>query len=779
MQKNRLIAMLFLISVANVMNAQGLPRELYLSSDLRTLYTGGKAPNGIFDQTTIHQVNLIFPQANYWSLLLSNFNAKIDIPATMIIDGQTYDSVGVRFKGQTSYMGVQNSQKKSFNITTNSFKKDQDIEGYTIFNVNNCYQDESFMREYFFLDNIQTYIPAAKCSYIHLYLNGVNWGLYPMVQQINKPFIKEWFMTNDGTNWRADKPPGGGMGGGWGDGTAALNYLGGDSAQYKQYYTLKSTESATPWADLINGCSRLENTAINSLETMLPDSMDVDRALWHVASEIIFGDDDSYVYKGKMDYFVYYEPETHRLTPLEYDGNSAMDPAHNTWTAFYNQTNANYPLMNRILQVPRLRQRYLAHVRTILTQTFDTATANAKINTIKSLIDSVVLNDPKKLYSYAAFNSEITVLKNFILSHKNNMMALAELNQPTPTISNVSFGTNGVQWAYPNGNDSVNILATVASTNGIFAVRLFYATGVVGNFTPTNMYDDGMHNDGTAGDGVYGAYIPSMPSGSWVRYYIEAASNNSYKSVSFSPQGAEHDVYVYFVAPAISSDTSIVINELMAANASAVADNFGEYDDWIELYNKSANAIDLSGWVLTDDSLNLDKYAIPQGTILNPNSYITFWADEDASQGNDHCNFKLSSQGEDLILLNANHEIVDRVLFGTQQVDQGYARVPNGTGGFIFQQQTFGYSNNLFQAIEDNFSDKPEYINLFPNPAGSLVHIVTNAEQNETVEILNALGETVRTLNGSKNYSLDVSQLPQGIYSVRLGKAVSRLVVQH
>lgn len=54
-------------------------------------------------------------------------------------------------------------------------------------------------------------------------------------------------------------------------------------------------------------------------------------------------------------------------------------------------------------------------------------------------------------------------------------------------------------------------------------------------------------------------------------------------------------------------------------------DNAGEYDDWIELYNKSGNPVDISGYFITDDTLNLEKFELPQGTIINPNNYLILW----------------------------------------------------------------------------------------------------------------------------------------------------------
>ena len=133
----------------------------------------------------------------------------------------------------------------------------------------------------------------------------------------------------------------------------------------------------------------------------------------------------------------------------------------------------------------------------------------------------------------------------------------------------------------------------------------------------------------------------------------------------------------------------------MAINQSTITDSAGQYEDWIELYNNGSQAVDLSGYWLTDNAFNLRKWQMPAGTTILPNEYLIIWADEDGGQGDYHCNFKLSASGEDLLLINPSGQLVDEVVFGQQTADQGYARVPNGTGPFVIQDPTFGANNNL------------------------------------------------------------------------------------
>jgi len=109
----------------------------------------------------------------------------------------------------------------------------------------------------------------------------------------------------------------------------------------------------------------------------------------------------------------------------------------------------------------------------------------------------------------------------------------------------------------------------------------------------------------------------------------------------------------------LSATSQIVINEGSNKNYSTIADEDGEFEDWIELYNPGTEAVDLSGMYLTDNPLNLSKWEFPQGSVIGPDSYYIIWADEDSSQGIRHANFKLSAAGETLYLLDAELQFVD------------------------------------------------------------------------------------------------------------------------
>ena len=144
----------------------------------------------------------------------------------------------------------------------------------------------------------------------------------------------------------------------------------------------------------------------------------------------------------------------------------------------------------------------------------------------------------------------------------------------------------------------------------------------------------------------------------------------------------------------IDNSMSIVINELMPKNSQYGSDQNGQFDDWIELYNLSAEDLNISGYYLTDSKKELTKWKFPEGTILEKNGYLIVWADSDTTQVGLHTNYKLSAEGENVVLLSPDQVIIDLVEYPTTTLEQAYARKPNGTGSFQWTTPTFNKPND-------------------------------------------------------------------------------------
>ncbi len=249
---------------------------------------------------------------------------------------------------------------------------------------------------------------------------------------------------------------------------------------------------------------------------------------------------------------------------------------------------------------------------------------------------------------------------------------------------------------YPQENEPAQVTCAVTDDSAVTDVTLYADWG--GGFTSIHMADDGQHGDGEAADGTYGATIAGQPDGTLVSYYVTAADDGS--NTSSDPSGAPQEVHLYLVG---FEHPQVAMNEFMASNDATIADEEGEYDDWLELFNHGAEAVGLAGLFLSDDFTEPEKWPLPPVT-LQPGEYLLVWADDDEEQGQLHTSFKLDADGEELGLFAspALYSMpVDTVSFGSQTSDISRGRYPDGTGTWQLMAEPTPGEPNTGQPTED------------------------------------------------------------------------------
>jgi hypothetical protein len=128
---------------------------------------------------------------------------------------------------------------------------------------------------------------------------------------------------------------------------------------------------------------------------------------------------------------------------------------------------------------------------------------------------------------------------------------------------------------------------------------------------------------------------------------------------------------------------TLVINEFMAKNDGIFRDEYGDADDWIELYNYGDEAIDIGGMYITDRPDDPNRWwqipdTNPSVTTIASHGYLLIWADnEEEDEGILHVNFALSVTGEDIGLYDADRNLIDSISFGEQEGNKSYGRLPD------------------------------------------------------------------------------------------------------
>lgn len=232
--------------------------------------------------------------------------------------------------------------------------------------------------------------------------------------------------------------------------------------------------------------------------------------------------------------------------------------------------------------------------------------------------------------------------------------------------------------------------------------------------------------------------------------------------------------------------SGIYINEFMAANNGFYEDENGEFDDWIEIYNATANAVNVGGFFLTDSLDNPCKYQIannaPQLTTIPAGGFLLFWADRQADQGMLHLSFKLDRSGEQIGLAQICEDdtvFIDALTFGEQQQNVSLARSPDGSENWIFSNPATPLKSNPATGLDAPQPGPPLVFALgqnYPNPfnAETVISYQLSVISEVELSVYNILGQKVATLvsarqpAGSYKVEWDASCFASGVYLYRL-----------
>lgn len=223
---------------------------------------------------------------------------------------------------------------------------------------------------------------------------------------------------------------------------------------------------------------------------------------------------------------------------------------------------------------------------------------------------------------------------------------------------------------------------------------------------------------------------------------------------------------------------NVTVNEYMATNSNTAADEFGDYDDWIELYNNGNSAVDLTGYLLSDNENRPDKYTFPQGSIIGPGQYFIVWADNEPEQGPYHAEFALSASGEEVILSTPDTTTIDYFVFGQQITDISEGRFPNGFGNIIPCMAPTFAAENLGTVSSRNAEAPHTGLAVYPNPAKTEFFIENPTGENVVMRMFDLNGRIILEEQlGPYTNSVNVSGLSAGIYVIQTPYGRSLLAV--
>ncbi len=140
-------------------------------------------------------------------------------------------------------------------------------------------------------------------------------------------------------------------------------------------------------------------------------------------------------------------------------------------------------------------------------------------------------------------------------------------------------------------------------------------------------------------------------------------------------------VLIGLLGPLCPVRGQVLINEVCASNWDQLMAD-GEYEDWIELYNAGASAVDLSGHFLSDKASEPGKWPIPAGASIPAGGHLLFFASKKNAviAGEYHTNFKLTqTDQEDVVLSDPGLALIDQFNFDApSQKNHSWGRTTDG-----------------------------------------------------------------------------------------------------
>lgn len=393
------------------------------------VFTSSYSQSGtkLFDNSFIHEIRIQFDTVDFWDILLENFeNSLMDpliekeyLPAEICIDGDTLETVGVRIKGFFSSWGSQ-TKKKPLKVDINKFNSDQEYDGLKKFNLQNSYEDPSSMRDMLAYNIFnEAGIQASRSSYARVYLNKKYWGLYVLVEQVDKTFLGERFGDDEGNLYKNMD-------------AHNLDYQ--NSADYyKQFFDLKTNETEDDWSHFIEFTKTLNHIGLSNkeYESEITEIFDVDGFLKTLAIDVLLLNWDSYYDHGR-NYYIYDNPVNNRFVwiPWDYNLSFSMSDVHILFNE-YNLTEK--PLVHYLLDRPVFLQKYIDAYKDVLSSSFTSNRLFPIIDSTKLLISEGIAEDDNKFYSHKVFLASL---------EKDTMASVLYVWEDKFNIDSVYFGNN-------------------------------------------------------------------------------------------------------------------------------------------------------------------------------------------------------------------------------------------------------------------------------------------------------------------------------------------------
>jgi hypothetical protein len=429
----------------------------------------------LFDPERVLEIEITLDPAD-WDLIRHQNRSLLDVlgtgcldaPAespftyvsgTVTVDGTTLESVGIRKKG---FLGSLDDEKPSLKLKFDEYVKNQELLGMDRLTLNNGKQDPSLIRPCLSYDLFRKAgVPASRCNFAHVTVNGQDLGIYANVETVRKRFLRRHFDDDEGALYEG----------------ALSDFREGWTGTFE-----KETNKDAPAGNEIAELSAALTSSDDGLFQAIEPLVDVDEFLSFWATEVLIAHADGYA-GNTNNFFVYRDPSSGKFhfIPWGIDavlgGTEGEQPLRSVY--------ATGVLAHRLYKHPTTRARYVGRMRQLLAEVWDEQALLAEVDRMQALIAP---------YTGGSNDADVAIVRDFVRMQQSLVEAELDRGPPVWTlplrdsicfeeigslsaIFSTTFGSLGAEDPFAEGTGTMS-----GSYNGV-TIRPTYV-GAVSGFDP-------------------------------------------------------------------------------------------------------------------------------------------------------------------------------------------------------------------------------------------------------------------------------------------------------
>jgi spore coat protein CotH len=364
-----------------------------------------RAADPIFDAGVLHEFRIVMDPKD-WTSLQRDFLSNQYYAANISVDGEVLEQVGVRSRGHGSRSGI----KPGLLIDTNRYVTNQEFHGLKKLVLDNVTQDSTFLHEPLAYPVFEAMgIASPALSYTRVTVNDEYWGVYWLVENVDKNFLQARFADKEGYLFKYDYVE-----------DYRFTDKGSDPRTYLSLFQLETHEDKPDATGLMQFIQAANSAPEAGFAAAMAQYIDVDKFLTYIAVENAIAAQDGFLgLQGMNNFYIYQLTGQTKFVIVPWDQDTSF--VSGSWPVLQRvETNV---LSRKLLADPAKRQFYLDQVKAAAARAVNPEFLLPKLEAHYALMRNAVLTDTKKPWTNEQFEQGVQGMRGVIAARQPDILA--------------------------------------------------------------------------------------------------------------------------------------------------------------------------------------------------------------------------------------------------------------------------------------------------------------------------------------------------------------------